>query len=201
MIMTLRIAVDPHKSSWTAAPADASLHALAMPRGAGQPRRLPGVALLRALLGAPAVRDRRVAGLGAPPDHATARRSLECRCIGTESRSVANGHLGAESRCIRRRAARPTGARSGRWSPVSHAPPMPAAQAERFPPRLIRAAGRAPPPSAAHPAASPITSPDPDACPAWRRIHRCHWPAGRRPEVRAMSRCDALPPTWRRSLA
>jgi len=97
MIMTLRIAVDPHKSSWTAAPADASLHALAMPRGAGQPRRLPGIALLRALLGAPAVRDRRAAGLGAPPDHATARRSLECRCIGTESRSVANGHLGAES--------------------------------------------------------------------------------------------------------
>ena len=143
--MTLRIAVDPHKSSWTATLADASLHELAMPRGAGQPRRLPGIALLRALLGAPAVRDRKVAGLGAPPDHATARRSLECRCIGTESRSVANGHLGAESRCIRRRAARPTGARSGRWSPVSHAPPVTAAQAERFPPRLIRAVGVAQP--------------------------------------------------------
>ena len=48
-------------------------------------------------------------------------------------------------RHIRRRAARPTGARSGRWSPVSHAPPMPAAQADRFPPRLIRCRGVAQP--------------------------------------------------------
>jgi hypothetical protein len=66
MIMTLGIAVDPHRSSWTAAPGDASLHALAMRRGAGQPRRLPCIAPLRALLGAPAVRDRRPAGLGVP---------------------------------------------------------------------------------------------------------------------------------------
>jgi hypothetical protein len=66
MIMTLGIAVEPHKSSWTAAGADAPFHSLAMPRGAsGQPRRLPGIAPLRAT--GPTCGSRsKAAGLGAP---------------------------------------------------------------------------------------------------------------------------------------
>lgn len=38
-------------------------------------------------------------------------------------------------------------------------------------------AGRAPPPRAAQPAASPTPLPDPDAWPAWRRTRRYRWPA------------------------